>query len=144
MYQYNFREFKKDVNVLTKEIQKNIQVDAIVAISRGGFTLAHFLATKLDCRMLFCINAIGYDNTQKLETIEIFNIPDLSGFGNILIVDDIVDSGRTIEQVKQILSCKYDARFFVASIYHKKSACIAPDFYLKEANEWIEFFWEKK
>lgn len=143
MFKYKYFEFKKDIKFLAKKIGTS-KIDAMVAISRGGFTAAHFLATLLENRNLFCINSLSYDGQIKLDEIRIFNIPDLSSYETVLIVDDIVDSGRTIEVILKILKDKFpNATFLVASIYYKKTACVEPDFWVKEANEWIEFFWEK-
>lgn len=143
MYRYKYGEFKKDIKLLAKQVQ-NANINAMVAISRGGFTAAHFLATLLENRNLFCINSVSYDGQKKLDEINIFNIPALENYKTVLIVDDIVDSGRTMGMILKTLKAKFpNTTFVVASIYYKKTACIKPDFWVKEADEWIEFFWEK-
>lgn len=32
--------------------------------------------------------------------------------------------------------------FKIATLFYKKTALIQPDFTVKEAKDWIEFFWE--
>ena len=139
MKDYTYNDFQKDLQKL------NItKPDAIVAIARGGLTLAHHLAEIFDIREVFAINAISYNKTQKKEKIDIFNIPNLHGYKNILIVDDISDSGDTFIEVLTILKEKYnDLSFKTLSIFYKPSSKFKPDFYFQETTEWIRFFWEK-
>ncbi len=65
------------------------------------------MAQGLDTRRLFALNSIHYDNTKKLETLDIFNIPDLSDAKKVLLIDDIVDSGETLEAIGKKLQKLY-------------------------------------
>ena len=76
MHYYSYEEFKVDVDILAKEL-KSYKPDVILAVARGGMTLGHFLAKALEMRDLYSINSIHYEETKKLDTIDIFNIPDL-------------------------------------------------------------------
>ncbi len=139
---YSYDEFKIDVNMLAKEI-KVYEPEVILAIARGGMTLGHFLAEALDMRDLYSINSIHYEETRKLDTIDIFNVPDLSKVKKVVIVDDIIDSGETMIEIKKVLMKKYPhLDLKVASIYYKEKALLRPDFMAREATEWIEFFWD--
>lgn len=139
---YPYEEFLKDLKKLTKLIDYDF--DAIVAIARGGMTIAHMLGEHFDKREVFTINSIGYEDTKKLEKIKVFNIPDLKNYRKILIVDDIIDSGETIIEVIKNLKEKYpEIDIKVASIFYKKSAKFKPDFFVNLADEWIDFFWTK-
>ncbi len=139
---YSYNEFIQDVNTLTKTLQCH-SINAIVAIARGGLTFGHFLANKLNLRTLFTINSIHYENEQKLETIKIFNEPNLENYKTILIVDDIVDSGDTMQTIIDLLKKKYPNKTFLsATLFYKESATFKPNFYCKKAKAWIDFFWE--
>jgi len=139
MKDYTYNDFHKDLQHLN--ISKP---DSIVAIARGGLTLAHHLAEIFDIREVFAINAISYDKTQKKENLHIFNIPDLQNFKNVLVVDDISDSGDTFIEVLKILKQKYPTiNFKTLSIFYKPTSKFKPDFYFHETNEWIRFFWER-
>jgi len=135
---YKYEEFRKDLENL------NISPpECIVAIARGGLTFAHHLAEKFDIREVFTINAISYNKQKKLNKIDIFNIPNLEKFKEILIVDDISDSGDTFLEVLKILKEKYpDKNFKTISIFYKPTSKYKPDFFIKETNKWIKFFWE--
>jgi xanthine phosphoribosyltransferase len=139
---YSYDEFKCDVNMLAKEI-KPYNPDVILAIARGGMTLGHFLSEALEMRDLYSINSIHYEETRKLDTINIFNIPDLSCATRVIIVDDIIDSGETMIEIKRVLMQKYPhLDLKVASVFYKEKALLRPDFSAREATEWIEFFWD--
>jgi len=138
MKDYTFNDFRHDIQNLS--IQKP---DAILAIARGGLTFAHHLAEKLNMREIFSINAVSYDKDKKLDTVNIFNIPDLSSYQNILIVDDISDSGDTFIEVLKTLKNRYpDKNFQTIAIFYKPTSKLKPDFYFHETDEWINFFWE--
>lgn len=141
-YYYSYKEFTKDIKTLTTLLSKE-KVDAIVAIARGGLTFGHFLASSLNIRKIYAINSIHYNNSKKLNTIEIFNIPNLSNLKNILIVDDIADSGETLDAVLKLLRQKYpNCNYKCATIFYKNSSITKPDFFIKHTNKWIDFFWE--
>jgi xanthine phosphoribosyltransferase len=139
---YSYDEFLVDVNMLAKEI-KGYNPDVILAIARGGMTLGHFLAEALEMRDLYSLNSIHYDETKKLDYINVFNIPDLTDKSKIVVVDDIIDSGETIIEVKRVLLEKFPhLDIKVASVFYKEKALLRPDFSAREATEWIEFFWD--
>ncbi|MCD8477865.1 MAG: phosphoribosyltransferase [Sulfurospirillum sp.] len=142
MRYYSYEEFKVDVNHLAKEI-KPYAPDVILAVARGGMTLGHFLSEALEMRALYSINSIHYEETHKLDTINIFNIPDLSKAKRVVIVDDIIDSGETMIEIKRVLGAQYpEVDLKVASVFYKEKALLRPDFSAREATEWIEFFWD--
>lgn len=139
---YSYVECLKDCKVLVPMLQK-YQPDALVAIARGGLTLGHLLSEALQMRNLYTLNSIHYEGSCKLESFQISNIPDLSSFSKIVLVDDIVDSGETMVEILKILKERFPhCEFKVATIFTKKTALMQPDFYVKEAKAWIDFFWE--
>ncbi len=137
---YGYDEFVRDLKLLIAKI--DWEFDAIVAISRGGLTIAHFLGEYYNIRNVFTINAIGYEDQEKLNEVKIFNIPDLQEFRNVLVVDEIVDSGETMQKVMQKLN-GFDVKLKSAVIFVKSDAIYQPDFFVKYTNEWIDFFWTR-
>ena len=137
---YSYEDFLNDTKVLIQKIEW--QFDVILPIARGGLSLGHLLGEHYDIRAVYAINTIGYEDTLKLESVKVFNVPELPGAKNVLIVDDIVDSGDTVIEVLRVLRQRYpEVTFKVASLFYKKSAKIAPNWYVHEADTWIEFFW---
>ncbi len=139
---YSYSEFRDDLKLLVQKI--DYKFDTIIAIARGGLSIAQLLGEYYNIRKVYSINTIGYNGEQKLDKTEIFNIPNLDNSQNILIVDDIVDSGDTLiltlNKLKEIYPQK---KFKTASIFYKPSAIIQPNYSIKEAKEWIEFFWSE-
>jgi len=137
---YPYEEYKQDLKTLIEIIDQPF--DAILGIARGGFGIAQMLGEYYDLREVYAINTIGYEDTEKKESVEVFNIPDLKSANTVLIVDDIVDSGDTLVEVLKVLGEKYPTvTFLTASLFYKKTAKISPTWYVKEPEGWIEFFW---
>ncbi|WP_456057889.1 phosphoribosyltransferase [Campylobacter hominis] len=140
---YGFDEFDKDVRKISTQIRDEFSPDAIVGIARGGLSFAHAISNALHLRTIFSINSIHYNENQKLDTIEVFNIPDLTKFRKILLVDDIVDSGESLAEIIKILKRKFpETTFKTAVIFYKSRALVKPDFKINKTDEWINFFWE--
>ncbi|ARR03790.1 MULTISPECIES: phosphoribosyltransferase [Campylobacter] len=143
MTYYDFSSFEHDAKILAKRARYEFNPEAILGIARGGLTLAHFLANALDIRDCFSLNSIHYENTTKLDTIKIYNIPDLSKFKRVLITDDIIDSGESMVAIKKEINRLYpNLEIAVATIFYKPKALMLPNFTIKEADDWIEFFWD--
>jgi xanthine phosphoribosyltransferase len=139
---YSYEQCLVDCKVILPKI-KQYNPDALVSIARGGLTLGHLISEALGIRKMYTINSIHYDGMQKLQTFDISNIPDLGKNNKVVVVDDIVDSGETIVEVLKILQQKYPKiELKVATLFYKPSALVQPDFSVKEADEWIDFFWE--
>ncbi|MDD2888952.1 MAG: phosphoribosyltransferase family protein [Aliarcobacter sp.] len=139
---YSYDLFKKDAQILVDKC-RDFDPEVLLAVARGGLTLSHLMAQALDMRNLYTLNSIHYEGELKLETFNIFNIPDLSSTKKVLIVDDIVDSGETMREILKVLKEKFPkVEFKLATLFYKNTALIKPDFSVREANEWIDFFWE--
>jgi xanthine phosphoribosyltransferase len=139
---YSYNEYLSDCKKLTALIEGKF--DAIIAIARGGMTLAHMLGEYYEIREVYSINTIGYEDNHKLGKTVIFNIPDIKSAERILVVDDIVDSGDTMKLVIETLSAEYpDSSFSTASLFYKEIAVMKPDWYVHIADKWIDFFWSE-
>ena len=99
-----------DIDSLTNTVaesisQKNIKFDTIVALGRGGLIPGAILSYKLDIKNLqnLGINTRQEDG-QYVETL-IYQRPTLTG--NVLVVDDINDSGKTFEAVNSLIKTEY-------------------------------------
>ena len=140
---YSYDEFAIDAKKMAKQIKDEFDPEVILAVARGGLTLGHSLAVALNNRNLFTLNSIHYEDTNKLDTINIFNVPDLSKYTKILLVDDIIDSGESMVEIKRELLKRYpNLDIKIATVFYKEKALLLPDFKVKEAHDWIEFFWD--
>ena len=89
---------------------------AIVAITRGGLVPAAIVARELNVRIVDSISVKSYDHQDQAE-VKVLKAPDAGLVGDgegILVVDDLVDTGRTLEVVR----ARYPRAHF-ATVYAK-------------------------
>lgn len=114
---------------------------AVVAITRGGMAPAMIVARELDIRTVDTISVKSYDHQSQSEA-RVLKGPDsdLMGDGTgILIVDDLVDSGKTLELVRNL----YPKAHF-ATVYAKPKGRPMVDSFITEVSQdtWIFFPWD--
>lgn len=114
---------------------------AIVAITRGGMAPAMIIARELDVRTVDTISVKSYSHQDQSEA-EVLKSPDpeITGDGTgILIIDDLVDSGRTLELVRKL----YPKAHF-ATVYAKPKGKPLVDTFITEVSQdtWIFFPWD--
>ncbi|MFA6189254.1 MAG: phosphoribosyltransferase family protein [Sulfuricurvum sp.] len=143
MIYYSYDRFKVDVQNLADGCAV-FEADTIVAIARGGMTIGHALSMALNIRNLQSIRCESYDDDTQREIVSVTGECDFSFSNRVLIVDDIVDSGKTLHALIPLLKKRYPNVIFAsAAIFTKPTALIQPDFSLHEAHDWIDFFWER-
>jgi xanthine phosphoribosyltransferase len=117
----------------------------VVAVARGGLVPAAVVARELDIRMVETVSVIGYSpddsNPAQQATTEVLKKPgEFIGSGEgWLIVDDLVDTGRTAEALRRLLP---KAHF--ATIYAKPKGMPQVDTFVTEVSQdtWIYFPWD--
>jgi len=61
--------------------------------------------------------------------------------GPVLIIDDLIDSGETIQTLKTICGFRENKDAVAVLFWHKSAP--KPDFYVKtKPNAWVVFYWE--
>ena len=114
---------------------------AVVGITRGGLVPAMIVARELDIRVVDTISVKSYNNQDRSEAIVTkFPQAELLGDGEgVLIVDDLVDSGKTLELVRSL----YPKAHF-ATVYAKPAGRSQVDSYVTEVSQdtWIFFPWD--
>ncbi len=138
---YPYSELLADSKKLISMLEK--KYDAILAVARGGMTFAHLLSEGLDIRDVNIVKVASYDDTVQRDSVTISDLPQLDKNKRYLIVEDIVDSGKSMNALSLDLAKHYpDLNYDVAALFYKKTASYQPKYYLHEANTWIEFFWD--
>ena len=115
---------------------------AIVAITRGGMAPAMIIARELDVRTIDTISVKSYDWQKQGSEATVLKAPDSALMGDgtgILVIDDLVDSGKTLELVRQL----YPKAHF-ATVYAKPHGRAMVDTYITEVSQdtWIFFPWD--
>ncbi|MGI9395372.1 MAG: xanthine phosphoribosyltransferase [Boseongicola sp.] len=114
---------------------------AIVAITRGGMAPAMIIARELDVRTVDTISVKSYDH-QLQSSAKVLNSPDkemMSDGTGILIIDDLVDSGKTLQLVRDLYP---NAHF--ATVYAKPTGEPMVDTFITCVSQdtWIFFPWD--
>jgi xanthine phosphoribosyltransferase len=135
--------FKNDTKELILQA-KDFDAEVVIGIARGGVTVAQMVAYGLNIRDLQTVRCELYDDDVQRDTIKIIENLVIENYHKILIVDDIVDSGKTLQKLLEHLKNKYhDKTFKTATLFYKPTSVVHADYKVQEAKEWIEFFWEK-
>lgn len=114
---------------------------AVVAITRGGMAPAMIAARELDIRTVDTISVKSYDH-QTQAAAQVLKAPDMDLCGDgtgILVIDDLVDSGKTLEVVRDLLP---EAHF--ATVYAKPKGRPMVNTFITEVSQdtWIFFPWD--
>mgnify|MGYP005858928409 CR=1 FL=1 len=137
---YNYSALVKDLDKFFKGFK--YKPDVIVAVSRGGLTISHLFASYLNVKEVLVVNASSYEGKTQGE-LEVKNIPNLSGYKKALLIDDISDTGETLKTINEALTSnnkKTEVKSF--TIFYKEESKFKPDFYIRGAHNWVDFFWE--
>ncbi len=119
---------------------------AVVAITRGGMAPAMIVARELDIRTVDTISVKSYHSgggkADQRREAQVLKSPDAKMMGDgegILIVDDLVDSGKTLELVRTL----YPKAHF-ATVYAKPQGREMVDTFITEVSQdtWIFFPWD--
>lgn len=113
----------------------------VVGITRGGLVPSMIVARELDIRIVDAISVKSYNHQTQAEA-KVLKAPqaELMRDGDgVLIVDDLVDSGRTLELVRE----HYPKAHF-ATVYAKPHGKPQVDTYITEVSQdtWIFFPWD--
>ena len=144
-----YNEFRNMCFNLSEIVTKDgYKPEAILCIARGGLLVGGQLSYDMKVKAIGSINIEFYTDIGKTLDKPLVTFPEinLDQFKNkkLLIVDDVVDTGKTVELLTTI--CKYITNDIkVASLYKKTGTIFNPDYFVKEvsSNVWIEFPWNQ-
>ena len=140
MIDVTWEEFIRDIRILASKLEGK-GFDKILVITKGGLIPAYFLAKHLgiDYISTFCVKSYDDGNNKRGE-LEIIKADDYYG-ARWLVVDDLIDSGETLNLIK-----KYYGNVEVAVVYKKAGAPKGlVDYFVEELPKaWVNFPWELK
>ena len=116
----NWNDIDRAINRIVASINSSeIKINAVGGLPRGGLIPAVMLSHRL---------GIPFVSQAQIQTT----------IGNILIVDDICDSGRTLKRFK------FEENIYTATLHWKQSSEYQPNYFWEIAyeNEWIVYPWE--
>ena len=133
----SWEEMHRDSRALSWRLAEHKPWRGIVAVARGGLVPAQIVARELEIRLIDTICIASYDE-QRPRDPEILKGVEGTGEG-WLIVDDLVDTGRTGRIVREMLQ---QAHF--ATDYDKPAGRSVVYTYITEVSQdtWILFPWD--
>ena len=118
---YNWEDIEGRVNDLCQRL-KHESFEAVYGVPRGGLIIAVLVSHILGIPL-------------------ITSLRDMYG-KKFLVVDDIADTGRTLEKLKKLEVC--NGATFATLDYHKQSS-VVPDCWISEKGDrWIVYPWERE
>ena len=118
--------------------------DLVIAVARGGLTVAGALSYALGVKNCGAINVEFYTGVDaRLEVPVVLppslDLVDVTGL-RVLIADDVADTGHTLRLVNEVLR-QHVAEARTAVLYHKSQSVIRPTYAWQRTDAWINFPW---
>ena len=143
-----YERFLEEVETLARAVEADAwQPDFLVGIGRGGLVPAAYLSHRTGTQMLSVDHSSGEEGfgDELLDKLA----AKIRGGQNILIVDDINDSGGTIEYLRAAIEAKVDnpASLRVAVLIHNIRSRAKAEYHGSEIDRdrdkrWYVFPWE--
>jgi hypoxanthine phosphoribosyltransferase len=145
--QYTYPQFLQDVYVLGEQISHHGETDdwkpnLILALARGGLTFGAYLAHRLNVKGVITADTFLDVPPKKYH-------PKPGRSFRVLVVDDISDSGDTLDIYMGALRAKakedgHDLEILSATLWIRYNTKFIPDYHARiiNSNAWIEFPWE--
>ena len=113
----------------------------IIAVTRGGMVPAAIIARELAIHVVETLGIISYDEQKQgtLKVVKDFNVELVGDGKDWLVIDDLVDTGKTYAAIRDILP---QAHF--ATVYAKPQGKPFVDTFVTEVsqNTWIHLPWD--
>ena len=131
-------------NLATTVWESGYDPDIIVCVARGGLIPAGAIAYALDQKSVLVLNVEFYTGigTTLRDPRLVDPVPDNHGMSGkkVLIVDDVADSGRTLQFVHDICA-QYTDQIRTAVLYEKPRSILSCDYVWHRTDKWISFPW---
>jgi len=137
-YPVSWDQLHRDARVLAWRLIDHDYFKGIIAITRGGLVPAAIVARELDIHLVDTVCVSSYEWQDQRGEVEILKPLETDGQGWLLI-DDLVDTGKTAKTVRDMLP---KAHF--ATIYAKPKGRPLVDTFIMEVSQdtWILFPWD--
>jgi xanthine phosphoribosyltransferase len=135
-------QFHRDARALAWRLSGEGPFTSVVAVTRGGLVPAAIVARELGVRVIetICVASYDYGKQGELQVLKSVDPALVSDEGaHVLIVDDLVDTGKTAAIVRGILP-----RAHFATVYAKPEGRPQVDTFVTEVSQdtWIYLPWD--
>lgn len=132
--------------------EKKLNFDKMLVVPKGGYYLGLLLPEMLgfsnDQLLHFAVQSYTTDSGNQTGSLIVGEKPsddNISG-KNILIVDEVWDTGMTLDFIVRYLKDRGSKSITIAVIHYKPGKSRIkdkkPDVYVEETNAWIDYAWE--
>jgi hypoxanthine phosphoribosyltransferase len=131
-------------NVANKIIESDFKPDFIVGLARGGWVLSRVLCDYFGIKDLVSLKVEHWGITATPDGKAQIKYPfDINLTGrNVLIVDDITDTGESMILAKKYVASKNPYSIKTAALRHIEGSKYTPDFYGDVITwRWVVFPW---
>ena len=145
IFPVSWDQFHRDSRALAWRLHEAGPFDAIVCITRGGLVPAAIVSRELEIRIIETVCVASYLDYKNQGDIRVMKgigpeITSMRAAGKgVLIVDDLVDTGKTARMVREILPAAH-----FATVYAKPMGRPLVDTFITEVSQdtWIFFPWD--
>jgi len=136
-------QFHRDARALAWRLSGSGPFSAIVCITRGGLVPAAIISRELGIRLIETVCIASYHDYTTQGGLHVLKDVDdalaANGGEGILVVDDLVDTGKTARVVRDRLP-----KAHVATVYAKPLGRPLVDTFITEVSQdtWIYFPWD--
>ncbi|MBY5162941.1 xanthine phosphoribosyltransferase [Salsipaludibacter albus] len=143
-YPVSWDQFHRDARALAWRLSdRATSWRAMVTITRGGLVPAAIISRELEIRVVETVGVASYHDYDEQGDIRVLKTitPDLltDDGADVLIVDDLVDTGATARVVREMLPAAH-----LATVYAKPLGRPEVDTFVTEVSQdtWIYFPWD--
>jgi uncharacterized protein len=143
---YSWLELETDIRILSEKISSSFSPDIVICISTGGWIPGRLMKNYINAKY-YSIGCLAYDENGNFTGQ--YNITqgisdDLAINQNILILDEVCETGGTLLKVINYLTPLSPRTIYTAVIHKKKSSIYTPNYYLYQIEgKWIIYPWSK-
>ena len=142
----SWTDIEQAVNIIINRIG-NKKYDYVIGIANGGLIPATLIAKKLKLKTM-SVGLESYEN-KDFKNVTLWSeinkrIYILQQQGLCLLVDDISDSGKSFEYIKNAYLKKEEILCDTASLVVKPKTTFMPDYFAMSVHTdtWVKFPWE--
>ena len=143
IFPVSWDQFHRDSRALAWRLHAAGPFDSVVCITRGGLVPAAVVARELNVRVIETVCVVSYQNYKNEGALKVLKnvAPEIvtTGGKGVLIVDDLVDTGKTAKVVRELLPAAH-----FATVYAKPMGRPQVDTFVTEVSQdtWIYFPWD--
>lgn len=133
-------DIKTDSAALAAKLKAEFQVpDKILAITRGGLIPAALVTRSLNIKVIETMGIETYHDQTQSDLVKILKKCDPAFLKDTLIIDDLVDTGKTYSYLRDLTENCLFATLYAKPLGAEFTDCYVRDF---EQHIWVDFPWE--